>query len=136
MSKHAFALVKPDGVRRGLVGECLSRFEKRGFAIEAIKKVTLTGLQVKQLYQKFTAETFFTDLSLAMQAGPCVAILFTHDQFDNPSAVARTLAGAFDLISPGTIRGDYATSFRHNVIHVSDDEFRAVKEASFVMGAT
>ena len=133
--KYVFLMITPDGVSRGLVGTCLQRFERRGFRVEALKAVTLTGMQVKQLYAKVTNEKFFTDLSMFMQSGPCVAMLLTHEHLEDPITEARYMIGAVYPRQPGSIRADFAESERRNVIHVTDDPLRVLKEAALIMGA-
>jgi nucleoside-diphosphate kinase len=121
-------LFKPDCVRRGLVGECLSRFERRGFymaAIEVNRDHDKTMELLKRHYEEHADKPFFPTLMQMMLSRPLVACALGGR---NVIAEARRLAGPFKEPIPGTIRGDFATSEMDNVIHTSADLDAAQRE--------
>lgn len=120
-------LFKPDCVRRGLVGECLSRFERRGFYVV---KIWVPGDdQIERLLTRHYAEhrdkPFFEGLMQMMTAGPLIACVVGGGDV---VAAARKIAGPYKDPIPGTIRGDFATSPMDNVIHTSEDIDAANRE--------
>jgi len=124
-------IIKPDGVRRGLVGEILSRFEKKGFKIRALKMIRLSREQVEKLYDIHFGKSFFNDLVNYMTSGPVVAVIL---EGDNAVNAVRLMIGPTDgsKAPPGTIRGDYSLSIRENVIHASDSIERVEHEVSVI----
>jgi nucleoside-diphosphate kinase len=115
-------LFKPDCVRRGLVGECLARFERRGFHITALRVFDPNApddrlrQRLREHYSEHVDRPFFPALLEMMTEGPLVACLL---EGDNVVAEARRIIGPYDEPIPGTIRGDFATSRLFNVIHAS-----------------
>jgi nucleoside-diphosphate kinase len=124
-------IIKPDGVRRGLVGEILSRFEKKGFKIRALKMIRLSREQAEKLYDIHFGKSFFNDLVNYMTSGPVVAVIL---EGDNAVNAVRLMIGPTDgsKAPPGTIRGDYSLSIRENVIHASDSIERVEHEISVI----
>jgi nucleoside-diphosphate kinase len=124
-------IIKPDGVRRGLVGEILSRFEKKGFKIRALKMIRLSREQAEKLYDIHFGKSFFNDLVNYMTSGPVVAVIL---EGDNAVNAVRLMIGPTDgsKAPPGTIRGDYSLSIRENVIHASDSIERVEHEVSVI----
>jgi nucleoside-diphosphate kinase len=120
-------LFKPDCVRRGLVGECLARFERRGFPLLAAQ-VFFPHESLPRLaehYREHRDKPFYEALIGMMSAGPLVACaLGGRDVI----AEARRLVGPYREPVPGTIRGDFATSAMDNVVHTSEDEDAAWRE--------
>lgn len=111
-------MVKPDGVRRGLVGEILARFERKGFRLVGLKLLTLDRELAEKHYAEHREKPFFPGLVAFITSGPVVAMVL-----EGPNAVAevRKMMGAThpkDAL-PGTIRGDFATTIDENVIHGS-----------------
>jgi nucleoside-diphosphate kinase len=124
-------LIKPDGVRRGLIGEIISRFEKKGFKIKALKMLWFTRERAEEFYSVHRGKPFFELLIKFMTSGPVVAMVI---EGDSAVKVARLMIGPTDgrEAPPGTIRGDYALSKSQNVIHASDSLESAEREISIV----
>ncbi len=114
-------LVKPDGVRRGLIGEVIRRFERKGLKIRALKMVWLSREKAEEFYSVHRGKHFFNDLIEFITSGPIVAMVLEGDEAIN---VVRLMIGATDgrKAQPGTIRGDFALSIQDNVVHASDSE--------------
>lgn len=112
-------VVKPDGVRRGLVGEIVSRFEKKGFALVRLELMRLDRARAEKFYSVHREKPFFGDLVSFVTSGPVAAGILEGD--DAVSAV-RTMVGATKSseASPGSVRGDLGLGFTENVIHASD----------------
>jgi len=116
--ERTFVMVKPDGFRRGLVGEILARFERKGFRIVGLKALKISQELAERHYAEHREKPFFPSLVGFITSGPVVAMVL-----EGPNAVAevRKMMGAThpkDAL-PGTIRGDYATTIDENVIHGS-----------------
>ncbi len=124
-------LIKPDGVRRGLIGEIISRFERKGFKIKALKMLWFTRKKAEEFYSIHRGKPFFESLIEFMISGPVVAIVI---EGDSAVSVARLMIGPTDgrEAPPGTIRGDYALSKSQNVIHASDSLESAEREIGIV----
>ena len=124
-------IVKPDGVRRGQVGEVLRRIEAKGFVIVAMEKRTATADLLEQHYQEHRGKPFYPGLVEFMSSGPVVAAVIEGEQV---VAAFRSLAGATDptKAAPGSIRGDLArdwgTPVQQNVVHGSDSVDSAHRE--------
>lgn len=127
--QRTFVMIKPDGVRRKLVGEIISRFEKRGFEIVALKLVRMDRKTAEKLYEEHNGKPFFNDLINYVTSGPVVCMVIEGEE---AVSVVRKMIGATNPKEalPGTIRGDYALSINENVIHASDSEEKANKEMS------
>ncbi len=117
--ERTFVFIKPDGVKRGLVGEILSRFERKGFKIKALKMKWLTIEEAEQLYSIHRGKPFFKNLVKFVTSGPIVAFIL---EGNSAIEVVRTMIGATDArkAQPGTIRGDYGLDIEANIIHASD----------------
>lgn len=124
-------LVKPDGVRRGLVGEIISRFERKGLKIKALKMIKFTREQAEEFYSIHKGKHFFESLIEFITSGPVVAMVL---EGDSAIKVVRLMIGPTDgrEAPPGTIRGDYALSKSENVVHASDSPESAKREISIV----
>ena len=112
-------VVKPDGVRRGLVGEVVARFEKKGFAIKRLQMITMTKPQAEEFYSVHRGKPFFNDLVAFITSGPVVgAILSGRDSV----ATVRRMVGTTKSweAEPGTVRGDLGLGYTDNIIHASD----------------
>jgi nucleoside-diphosphate kinase len=129
MSERTLVLVKPDGVQRGLIGEVVGRFERKGFRIAALKLMKMDTALAGRHYAEHTEKPFFKDLVAFITSGPLVALVV-----EGPNAVAtvRGMMGATNPASsaPGTIRGDHALTIGMNVIHGSDSVERAATEVA------
>jgi len=125
--ERTFLMVKPDGVKRGLVGEVLSRFEQKGFRLVAGKLLQFdTGL-VELHYGEHIGKPFYESLASFITSGPCFAFVL---EGENVVEISRLLMGKTNPkeASPGTIRGDYASQMTENVIHGSDSVQSAERE--------
>ncbi|HLI38379.1 MAG TPA: nucleoside-diphosphate kinase [Streptosporangiaceae bacterium] len=127
MPERTLVLIKPDGVRRGLVGDVISRIERKGLGIVAMELRTLDRETARTHYAEHAGKPFFEPLVEFITSGPLVALVA-----EGPRAVEafRALAGATDPVqaSPGTIRGDHALDVSRNVVHGSDSAESAERE--------
>ncbi len=127
MSQRTLVLIKPDAVRRGLVGEVLARYESKGLTITALQHRTIDASVADRHYAEHVAKDFYPPLRDFVTSGPLVAIVFEGDQ---AVEVVRALNGATDgrKAAPGTIRGDLSLSNRENIVHGSDSPESAARE--------
>jgi nucleoside-diphosphate kinase len=126
-SERSLVLVKPDAIRRGLLGEIISRFERKGLAIDALVLRTMDAGLADQHYAEHVEKAFYPPLKDFMTDGPLVAMILSGDQVID---VVRALVGATDgrKAAPGTIRGDLSLSNRENLVHASDSAESAKRE--------
>jgi len=124
-----FVMIKPDGVKRGLVGEIIKRFEQKGLKIRALKMIRMTVEQAKELYKEHEGKPFFEDLINYVVSGPVIVMVV-----EGPRAVevVRRMVGATDgaEAEPGSIRGDFALSKARNIIHATDSQEKVEREMS------
>lgn len=140
MSKErTLILVKPDGVRRGLVGEVISRVERKGYAITALRMLSADRAMLEEHYAEHKGKPFFEPLVEFMLSGPIVAMIAEGERVIEGF---RALAGVTDptVAAPGSIRGDLArdqgTKVVQNIVHGSDSVESAEREISiFFKGA-
>jgi nucleoside-diphosphate kinase len=127
MSQRTLVLLKPDTVRRGLVGEVLGRFEAKGLSIVAMDLRTIDGELADQHYAEHVEKAFYPPLRDFVTSGPLVALVLEGDE---AISVVRALCGATDgrAAAPGTIRGDLSLSNRENLVHGSDSAESADRE--------
>jgi nucleoside-diphosphate kinase len=127
MSQRTLVLLKPDTVRRGLVGEVLGRFESKGLRIVAMDLRTIDAEMADQHYAEHVEKAFYPPLRDFVISGPLVAMVLEGDE---AIEVIRALNGATDgrKAAPGTIRGDHSLSNRENLVHGSDSEDSASRE--------
>jgi nucleoside-diphosphate kinase len=129
VAERTFSIIKPDAVRAGHAGAILSRLEKAGFRIVALRLRSLTPAEAQGFYHVHRARPFFASLCAFMSSGPCITMVLEGD-----SAIARLreLMGATDpaKAAAGTIRKDFAGSIEANAIHGSD----APETAAFEIG--
>ena len=120
-------MIKPDGVQRGLVGEIISRFERRGFKLVAAKFERLPDARVMEHYAEHVQKPFFPGLKAYITSGPCFLMVFAGK---NIVKISRDMIGATNPAGapPGTIRGDLALEIGMNVIHGSDSVETAARE--------
>ena len=125
--QRTFAMVKPDGVRRGLVGEIISRFEKRGIKVVALKLMQMTPEMAEEHYAEHKGKPFFPSVVEFITSGPVAAMVL---EGENVVSIVRTMMGATDPkdSAPGTIRSDYALTMSENIIHGSDSPDSASRE--------
>lgn len=117
--ERTYIMLKPDCVKRGLMGEVISRIEKKGFKITACKMMTLSEKVLYEHYAHVADKPFFPSMLEYMTSGPVLAMIV---EGENVVKGMRILMGAtkYEEAKAGTIRGDYATSTTYNVIHGSD----------------
>ena len=127
MTQRTLVLLKPDAVRRGLVGSILSRFEAKGLSIAAMELRTIDAELADQHYAEHVAKDFYPPLRDFVTSGPLVAVVLEGDE---AVEVVRALNGATDgrKAAPGTIRGDHSLSNRENLVHGSDSAESAARE--------
>ncbi len=127
MSERTLVLLKPDTVRRGLVGEVTSRFEAKGLSIVRMELRTIDGELADRHYVEHVERDFYPPLRDFVTGGPLVAMVLEGDE---AIAVVRAIAGATDgrKAAPGTIRGDLSLSNRENLVHGSDSPESAERE--------
>jgi len=127
MSERTLVLLKPDTVRRGLVGQVTSRFEAKGLSIVRMELRTIDGGLADQHYAEHVERDFYPPLRDFVTSGPLVAMVLEGDE---AIAVVRAIAGATDgrKAAPGTIRGDLSLSNRENLVHGSDSAESAERE--------
>ncbi|KAG6542255.1 hypothetical protein Mapa_016383 [Marchantia paleacea] len=127
MVEQTFIMIKPDGVQRGLVSEIISRFEKKGFTLRAMKLMNVEQAFAEKHYEDLSSKPFFSGLVSYIVSGAVVAMVW---EGKNVVSTGRTLIGATNPAqsAPGTIRGDYAIDIGRNVIHGSDAVESARKE--------
>ena len=120
-------LIKPDAVRRGLVGEVLARFERKGLTVVALDQRTIDGETADRHYAEHVERDFYPPLRAFITSGPLVAMVLEGDQ---AIAVIRGINGATDgrVAAAGTIRGDLSLSNRENLVHASDSAESAARE--------
>jgi len=120
-------LVKPDAFERGLTGEVIARFERKGLTIVAMKHMTVDRALAEQHYAEHSERPFFGELVEFITGGPLVALVV-----EGPRAVeaVRTLMGVTDPVksAPGSLRGDYALEIGQNLVHGSDSPESAKRE--------
>ncbi|MCU0540385.1 MAG: nucleoside-diphosphate kinase [Desulfobacterales bacterium] len=128
--ERTLAIIKPDGVARGLIGEVIKRIEEGGFKIVAAKMLHLTRAQAQGFYAVHRERPFFNDLTAFMSSGPAVALVL---EAENAIARWRELMGATDFrkAAEGTIRRAFATDIEKNVVHGSDAPETAAFEISY-----
>ena len=127
MSERTLVLVKPDGARRGLVGDVIARIERKGLKLVALDMRTLDRETAESHYEEHREKPFFGSLVDFITGGPLVAMVV-----EGPRAVEafRSLAGATDPVAaaPGTIRGDHGLEIQENIVHGSDSPYSAERE--------
>jgi len=131
MIERTFLMIKPEGVERGLIGEIIGRFERKGFKILALNLTKLSREQAERQYEEHRGKDFFNDLVSYISSAPVVTFVI---EGENAIATAREMAGATDprQARPGTIRADY--DVQRNVIHASDSEDSARREIALHFG--
>ena len=118
---RTLVLIKPDGVKRRLVGDILKRFEKKGMRILGMKMLLLSKEKAQRHYAVHKDKPFYNDLVNYITSGPIVAVLLEGNRCIE---VTRLMCGSTDgsKAQPGTIRGDYSLSIEKNIIHASDSK--------------
>ena len=132
-TEHTFVMVKPDGVARGLVGEVVSRFERKGLTLEKARVLSIDEALARRHYAEHVDKDFFPELLDFITSGPVVA---TEWSGESAVGVARGLMGPTNPIDapPGTIRGDYGLQVTQNIVHGSDSVASAERELQIFFG--
>ncbi len=127
MKQRTLVLLKPDAVNRRLMGEIISRFEKKGLKIVAMKMLWLSRERAEMHYEVHKGKPFYESLIDYITSGPIVAMVLEGDR---AIEVVRKMMGKTNGIEaePGTIRGDFAMSIQNNLVHGSDSEESAKRE--------
>jgi len=131
MTEQTLFIVKPDGVDRKLVGEIISRFEKRGFNIVKLRMFTFTKQMAEEFYSVHSSKPFFGELVSFIISGQVVAAVI---EGNNAITTTRLMIGStksFEAV-PGTIRGDFGLGISDNIIHASDSKESFEKEVAVV----
>ncbi|WP_094228183.1 nucleoside-diphosphate kinase [Methanolobus psychrotolerans] len=125
--EQTYIMIKPDAVQRGLMGEIISRIEKRGLKIAAMRLGVMSEDSAKEHYKEHAARPFFASLIEYVTSGPSVSMVV---EGKNSIAIMRAVNGATNPVDalPGTIRGDYAIETGRNVVHASDSVESAQRE--------
>jgi len=132
--ERSLVLIKPDAVQRGLAGEIISRLEKKGLKIVAMKMLHMDKKLAQRHYAIHKGKAFFDDLVNFITSSPLIAIVF---QGKNAVEIIRQMMGETDpaKASSGTIRGDFGIDIGHNLIHSSDSLENASKEIGLFFSA-
>lgn len=129
--EQTVVLVKPDGVQRGLIGEIIHRFERKGLKLAAIKMISLDDMLLEEWYAHHKDKPFFPALKSYMKSYPIVAMVW-----EGAGAVLtiRKMIGITKArdAEPGTIRGDFAMSQQYNLVHASEDAEIAKREVKIM----
>lgn len=131
--ENTYVMVKPDGVARGLVGEVVSRFERKSLTLENMRMLTISEEMAGRHYAEHTEKPFFGELVEFITSGPVVAMEWSGE---SAVSVARTLMGGTNPAeaAPGTVRGDYGVVITHNIVHGSDSVESAERELGIFFG--
>ena len=130
MVERTFALLKPDAIQRGLAGEILARFERRGLKIVGLKLMRVSRPLAESYYAEHKGQPFYEPLMSYITSGPVVAMVL---EGDGAQGIVRKMMGKTNSAEaePGTIRGDFALTIGRNVIHGSDSLESAKREIGF-----
>jgi nucleoside-diphosphate kinase len=126
-AQRTFVMVKPDGVRRGLAGEVISRLERKGLRLTQARLLTIDRALAERHYAEHVGKPFFPDLVAFITSGPVLAMEWEGEE---AVEVARALMGTTDprKAAPGTIRGDLGLIMTENIVHGSDSPASAERE--------
>ncbi|RAP31272.1 nucleoside-diphosphate kinase [Candidatus Marinamargulisbacteria bacterium SCGC AG-343-D04] len=127
--EQSLVFIKPDGVERGLVGEVLSRFEKRMIQVKRAELRQLTPEEVDSHYEEHVSKPFYPSLKEYILSGPVFLMVL---EAENVISIIRTMVGVTNSAeaAPGTIRGDFALTMQNNIVHASDSPESAQREIS------
>lgn len=127
--ERTLILVKPDGVQRGLIGEIIGRFERRGLKLVGMKFLQMSDVLANEHYAVHRERPFFKDLVSYITSGPVVAMVW---EGNDAIAAARATMGATKPVeaAPGTIRGDFGMEIGRNLVHGSDSPENGQKEVA------
>jgi nucleoside-diphosphate kinase len=129
--ERTVVLVKPDGVQRGLIGEVIHRFERKGLKVVGLKMISLTDAILDEWYAHHKDKPFFTSLKDYMKSYPVIAILLEGKDVVTTVRKMIGITKARDA-EPGTVRGDFAMSQQYNLVHASENAEIAKREEMLV----
>jgi nucleoside-diphosphate kinase len=131
--ESTFVMIKPDGVARGLVGEIIGRFERKGLELRQIRMLTFDEALARRHYAEHVDKPFFPELLDFITSGPVVAMEWSGE---SAISVSRNLMGATDpnQAAPGTIRADFGLVVTTNLVHGSDGPESAARELDIFFG--
>lgn len=131
--ERTFVMIKPDAVKRGLIGEIIRRFENKGFRIVALKMMEVSQDLAERHYEVHKGKPFYSSLIQFITSGPVVAMVLEAPE---AIALARSIIGATrpTEATPGSIRGDFATTTQENLVHGSDSQETAEFEIRLWFG--
>jgi nucleoside-diphosphate kinase len=131
--ESTLVILKPDAVRRGLIGEVLGRIERKGLRIDGLRMMRVTKAVARRHYQEHAAKPFFDELVAFITSGPVVVAKVSGR---DAIAVVRALMGVTDPAKspPGTIRGDLGLEITENLVHGSDSPASAKRELALFFG--
>ena len=131
--ERTFVMVKPDGVRRGLIGEVIKRIEAKGYSLAEMRLLTIDPVLADRHYGEHRKKPFFSELVSFITSGPVVAMVV-----EGPDVVGgvRQIMGATDPLqaAPGSLRADFATAITENIVHGSDSADSAEREVALFFG--
>lgn len=130
-----FSFLKPETIMRGLMGEIISRFERKGLVLVAAKLIQMSSQQAERLYEMHKGKPFFKELVAHVTSGPVLVMAW---EGPNAISIVRNLVGATNpaTAAPGSIRGDYALTVTPNVIHAADSKENATRELAIFFSAS
>ena len=125
--ERSFVMIKPDAVQRGIVGEVISRFERKGLKLSAVKMLQIDTKLARRHYGEHRGQPFYEPLIRYITSSPVIAMVI---EGQNAITIIRKLVGATDIEEalPGTIRGDLTIHSRSNIVHASDSRESADRE--------
>ena len=131
--EHTFLMVKPDGVSRGLIGEVVSRFERKGLKLEQARVLTIDETLAGRHYAEHVDKPFFGELVDFITSGPVLAMEWSGE---SAVSVARAVMGPTNPAEapPGSIRGDFGLIITENIVHGSDSKASAERELDIFFG--
>jgi len=134
-TEETLIVIKPDGVRRGLVGEIVARFERKGFVIQRLQMQTMSKTLAEEFYSVHRGKPFFAELVTFITSGPVVGVVLSGR--DAVATVRRMVGATKSWEAPsGTIRGDLSLGYTDNTIHASDSTESFTKESGVFFGKT
>ena len=135
MMEQTLIVIKPDGVRRGLIGRVFSRFEDKGFRIVDFRMMTFSKKCAEEFYSPHMGKPFFQDLISFIISGPVVAIIVEGSSAID--VVRRMIGPTKSAEAPaGTIRGDFSLGLTNNIVHASDSSESFVRESALIFEST
>jgi nucleoside-diphosphate kinase len=134
-NESTLIVIKPDGIRRQLVGKIISRFEDKGFRLINLRFFIFSRQQASEFYSVHSSKPFFEELVSFITSGPVIACLI---EGVNAITAVRLMAGATKSFeaAPGTIRGDFGLGLTENLIHASDSPESFIKESRVIFNRT